>query len=60
VEWIDAPLIAAEVPMLEGWLDFQRASLALTCEGLSPEQPADRSAHPRRCRSSASWAMWRR
>jgi uncharacterized damage-inducible protein DinB len=46
VERIDAPLIAEERPMLEAWLDFQRATLALKCEGLSPEQLSTRSVPP--------------
>jgi uncharacterized damage-inducible protein DinB len=32
--------------MLETWLDFQRATLALKCEGLSPSQLATRSVPP--------------
>jgi len=46
VERVDTPLIAAERPMLEAWLDFQRATLALKCRGLSPEQLATRSVPP--------------
>jgi len=46
VERISAPFFAAERPMLEAWLDFERATLALKCEGLSPEQLATRSVPP--------------
>ena len=41
-----APLVAAERPMLEGWLEFERATLALKCTGLAPEQLAMRSVPP--------------
>ena len=32
--------------MLVGWLDFHRETLALKCEGLSPEQLAQRAVPP--------------
>ncbi|MGD0343379.1 MAG: DinB family protein [Acidimicrobiales bacterium] len=46
MERIAAPLVAAERPMLEGWLEFERATLALKCAGLAPEQLATRSVPP--------------
>jgi uncharacterized damage-inducible protein DinB len=46
VERNEAPYVAAERPMLEAWLDYQRATLALKCESLSPEQLAQRSVPP--------------
>jgi uncharacterized damage-inducible protein DinB len=32
--------------MLDGWLDYHRATLAMKCEGLTPEQLRDRSVSP--------------
>ena len=32
------PYIAPERQMLDGWLEFQRATLALKCDGLTPGQ----------------------
>ena len=40
-EWVDR-----ERPTLLGWLDYHRATLALKCEGLTPEQLGLRSAPP--------------
>ncbi len=37
---------AGERDMLEGWLDFHRATLALKCAGLSDEQLREASAPP--------------
>jgi hypothetical protein len=34
----DPPFAAAERTTLESWLEFHRASLLLTCDGLSDEQ----------------------
>jgi uncharacterized damage-inducible protein DinB len=38
--------ILDERPMLEGWLDYHRATLAWKCEGLTPEQLRERSVPP--------------
>jgi uncharacterized damage-inducible protein DinB len=40
------PLNADERGTLEGWLDFQRATLARKCEGLDDEQAATASVPP--------------
>lgn len=40
------PFIAGERAMLDSWLDFYRDTLEWKCEGLSPEQMAQRSAPP--------------
>jgi uncharacterized damage-inducible protein DinB len=40
------PYIADEPQMLVSWLEFHRATLELKCEGLTPEQLAERSAPP--------------
>ncbi|MGW8885397.1 DinB family protein [Streptomyces sp. NPDC055749] len=37
---------AAERPMLEGWLDFHRATLASKCAGLTDEQLREASVPP--------------
>ncbi len=42
----DPPLAAPEREMLVGWLDFQRATLRIKCEGLAPEQLCERSVPP--------------
>jgi uncharacterized damage-inducible protein DinB len=34
----EPPLVADERTMLDGWLDYHRATLLLKCEGLSDEQ----------------------
>ena len=31
---IDPPCVAEERPMLEAWLEFHRATLAMKCDGL--------------------------
>ncbi|MGW4380501.1 DinB family protein [Kitasatospora sp. NPDC004531] len=42
-----SPAYAAdETPMLTAWLEFHRATLALKCEGLTPEQLRERSCPP--------------
>jgi uncharacterized damage-inducible protein DinB len=46
VERIDPPHEAEEREMLLAWLDWQRATLARKCEGLSAEQLRERSAPP--------------
>ena len=38
VERIDPPLVAQEREMLDAWLDFHRATLAVKCEGLTDDQ----------------------
>jgi uncharacterized damage-inducible protein DinB len=42
----DAPLTADERATLTGFLDYYRATLALKCHGLTPEQLADRATPP--------------
>ena len=42
----EAPLIADERPMLEGWLDYHRATLRMKCAGLTDEQLRLRSVEP--------------
>ena len=37
-EPVNPPFAAAERATLEGWLEFHRATLLLTCDGLSDEQ----------------------
>jgi hypothetical protein len=39
----EAPLVADERTALSAWLDYERATLALKCAGLSGEQLAQRS-----------------
>ncbi|MFE1785297.1 DinB family protein [Streptomyces sp. NPDC059506] len=43
---IDPPFIADERPMLENWLEYHRQTLAVKCEGLTPEQLRLRSVSP--------------
>jgi len=38
VERIDPPLVAQEREMLDAWLDYHRATLAVKCEGLADDQ----------------------
>jgi hypothetical protein len=45
-ERTDPPWSAAERPMLEAWLDYHRATLAVKCAGLTPEQLCERSTPP--------------
>jgi Protein of unknown function (DUF664) len=40
------PLNADERTVLESWLDFHRATLAMKCEGLDDEQAASASVSP--------------
>ncbi len=42
----DPPHVADERTSLEAWLDYHRATLLWKCEGLTPEQLAERSAEP--------------
>jgi uncharacterized damage-inducible protein DinB len=46
VNRIDPPAIAAEREMLESWLDYERATLDLKCEGLSTEELRRRAVPP--------------
>ena len=46
VERIDPPLVAPERQMLDAWLDFHRATLALKCEGLTDDQLRARAVPP--------------
>jgi uncharacterized damage-inducible protein DinB len=46
IERIDAPYETDERTMLSAWLDYQRATLALKCEGLSDDQLRSRSVPP--------------
>ncbi|MFD8478378.1 DinB family protein [Kitasatospora sp. NPDC059673] len=42
----DPAFASDEVTMLTSWLDFHRATLALKCEGLTPDQLRKRSCPP--------------
>src|SRR5438270_5080421 len=42
----DPPLIADERAMLEAWLEYHRATLAMKCDGLSAEQLRQRAVPP--------------
>ena len=46
VERIDPPLVAQEREMLDAWLDFHRATLAVKCEGLTDDQLRARAVPP--------------
>jgi uncharacterized damage-inducible protein DinB len=46
VDRTDPPKVADERAMLDAWLDFHRATLAMKCEGLSPDQLRIRAAAP--------------
>jgi hypothetical protein len=46
VERVEPPRDADERPMLEAWLEYHRATLALKCDGLSTEQLAERAVPP--------------
>jgi uncharacterized damage-inducible protein DinB len=43
---IDPPYVADERPMLEAWLEYHRATLAMKCDGLSAEQLRRRAVPP--------------
>jgi uncharacterized damage-inducible protein DinB len=45
-ERVDPPFVQPEREMLDSWLEFHRATLALKCEGLSDEQLRERSVPP--------------
>jgi len=46
VERVEPPLVAHEREMLEAWLDFHRATLAVKCAGLSDGQLRARAVPP--------------
>ena len=46
VERIVPPLAAQEREMLEAWLDFQRDTLALKCDGLTGDQLREQAVPP--------------
>jgi hypothetical protein len=46
VERSDPPFVNDERPMLDAWLDHQRATLAVKCDGLAPEQLRERAVPP--------------
>ena len=46
VERVEPPLVANEREMLEAWLDFHRATLAVKCEGLADGQLRERAVAP--------------
>jgi len=43
---IDPPVFADERPMLEAWLEYHRATLAMKCDGLSREELIERAVPP--------------
>jgi uncharacterized damage-inducible protein DinB len=43
---VDPPFVADERTMLDAWLDYQRATLAMKCDGLDEEQLKRRSVEP--------------
>ena len=43
---IDPPYEAGERAMLDAWLDFHRATLAMKCDGLSDAQLRERAVPP--------------
>lgn len=46
IERTDTPRVAGEREMLTAWLDWQRATLAGKCEGLSDDQLRERAVPP--------------
>jgi uncharacterized damage-inducible protein DinB len=46
VERVEPPLVAAERAMLDAWLDYHRATLAVKCEGLTDDQLRARAVPP--------------
>ena len=46
IERIDPPLVAQEREMLDAWLDYHRATLAVKCEGLTDDQLRARAVPP--------------
>jgi hypothetical protein len=45
-ERADEPFVGSERPMLDGFLDYQRASVLMRCSGLTAGQLAERSVPP--------------
>ena len=45
-ERIDEPFVGSERPMLDGFLDYYRASMLMRCSGLTASQLAERSVPP--------------
>jgi uncharacterized damage-inducible protein DinB len=45
-ERTDEPFVGGERPMLEGFLDYHRASMLMRCSGLTASQLAERSVPP--------------
>jgi uncharacterized damage-inducible protein DinB len=46
IERPDPPFVADERPMLDAWLDYHRATLAIKCDGLSTQQLRERAVPP--------------
>ncbi|MGH3395674.1 MAG: DinB family protein [Streptosporangiaceae bacterium] len=46
IERAEPPLTASERDMLDGWLEYHRATLAWKCEGLSADQLRERAVPP--------------
>ena len=46
VERVDAPLVASEREMLDGWLEWHRATLLGKCAGLTSDQLKQRAVPP--------------
>jgi uncharacterized damage-inducible protein DinB len=46
VDRVEPAFAAGERDMLDGWLDFHRATLAMKCEGLTDEQLRERAVPP--------------
>jgi uncharacterized damage-inducible protein DinB len=46
IERAEPPLTADERDMLDGWLEYHRATLAWKCEGLSADQLRERAVPP--------------
>ena len=42
----DPPSVADERSMLDAWLDYHRATLAMKCDGLAPDQLRQRAVPP--------------
>lgn len=58
----DWPMVGGEREILTGCLNYNRETLQLKCEGLSPEQMATRAVEPSTlslvvtCRSGGCWS----
>jgi Protein of unknown function (DUF664) len=46
VERTDPPYVQDERAMLDSWLEYQRATLAMKCDGVAPERLAERTVPP--------------